>query len=134
MIVRNLICQRVCCVLHFPYILLISLTALAGGILNTFERFLIPALTPVLLNLSLIAAAALLLADRSGMVPVTALAWGVLIAGFAQLFLQIPALMRLGLITKATLGLAAQLALGRIIETDDSYFVRIIGCTDKFTD
>jgi putative peptidoglycan lipid II flippase len=86
----------------FPYILLISLTALAGGILNTFERFLIPALTPVLLNLSLIAVA-LLLADHLT-VPVTALAWGVLIAGFAQLFLQIPALMRLGLMPRPRWG------------------------------
>jgi len=77
----------------FPYILLISLTALSGGILNTFERFLIPALTPVLLNISLIAAA-LLLAGRM-QVPVTALAWGVLAAGFVQLLLQIPALVRL---------------------------------------
>jgi putative peptidoglycan lipid II flippase len=86
----------------FPYIMLISLTALAGGILNTFERFLIPALTPVLLNLSLIAAA-LLLADRM-QVPVTALAWGVLVAGFAQLLLQIPALMRLGLMPRPRWG------------------------------
>jgi len=86
----------------FPYIMLISLTALAGGILNTFERFLIPALTPVLLNLSLIAAA-LLLADHL-QVPVTALAWGVLAAGFAQLMLQIPALMRLGLMPRPRWG------------------------------
>ena len=43
----------------FPYILLISLTALSGGILNTFDRFLLPALTPVLLNVALIAAAVL---------------------------------------------------------------------------
>jgi putative peptidoglycan lipid II flippase len=86
----------------FPYILLISLTALAGGILNTFERFLIPALTPVLLNLSLIAAA-LLLADHLA-VPVTALAWGVLAAGFVQLILQIPALMRLGLVPRPRWG------------------------------
>jgi len=86
----------------FPYILLISLTALAGGILNTFERFLIPALTPVLLNLSLIAAA-LLLADHMA-VPVTALAWGVLLAGFAQLLLQIPALMRMGLMPRPRWG------------------------------
>lgn len=86
----------------FPYILLISLTALAGGILNTFERFLIPALTPVLLNLSLIAAA-LLLAGRM-QVPVTALAWGVLAAGVAQLLLQIPALMRLGLMPRPRWG------------------------------
>ncbi len=82
----------------FPYIMLISLTALAGGILNTFERFLVPALTPVLLNLSLIAAA-LLLAEYLE-VPITALAWGVLVAGFAQLLLQVPALMRLGLMPR----------------------------------
>ena len=86
----------------FPYILFISLTALAGGILNTFERFLIPALTPVLLNLSLIAAA-LLLANRLA-VPVTALAWGVLLAGIVQFLLQIPALMRLGLMPRPKWG------------------------------
>jgi putative peptidoglycan lipid II flippase len=86
----------------FPYVMLISLTALAGGILNTFERFLIPALTPVLLNLSLIAAA-LLLADHLE-VPVTALAWGVLAAGFAQLLVQIPALMRMGLMPRPRWG------------------------------
>ena len=40
----------------FPYILFISLTAFAGGILNTYKQFVVPALTPVLLNLSLIAA------------------------------------------------------------------------------
>jgi putative peptidoglycan lipid II flippase len=86
----------------FPYIMLISLTALAGGILNTFERFLVPALTPVLLNLSLIASA-LLLADHLE-VPITALAWGVLAAGFAQLLLQVPALMRLGLMPRPRWG------------------------------
>jgi len=86
----------------FPYIMLISLTALAGGILNTFERFLIPALTPVLLNLSLIAAALLLAGHLE--VPVYALAWGVLAAGFAQLLVQIPALMRLGLMPRPRWG------------------------------
>jgi putative peptidoglycan lipid II flippase len=86
----------------FPYILLISLTALAGGILNTYERFLIPALTPVLLNISLIAAALLLAGHMQ--VPVTALAWGVLAAGIAQLLLQVPALMRLGLMPRPRWG------------------------------
>jgi len=86
----------------FPYIMLISLTALAGGILNTFERFLVPALTPVLLNLSLIAAALLLAGHLE--VPVTALAWGVLAAGFIQLMVQIPALMRLGLMPRPRWG------------------------------
>jgi putative peptidoglycan lipid II flippase len=86
----------------FPYILLISLTALAGGILNTFDRFLIPALTPVLLNLSLIATAVLLSARME--VPVMALAWGVLLAGTVQLLVQAPALMRLGLLPRPRWG------------------------------
>jgi len=47
----------------FPYLLFISMTALAAGILNSFSRFAIPAFTPVLLNLSLIGTA-LLLAPR----------------------------------------------------------------------
>jgi putative peptidoglycan lipid II flippase len=86
----------------FPYILLISLTALAGGILNTFDRFLIPALTPVLLNLSLIAAAVLLSGRME--VPVRALAWGVLVAGILQLAIQIPALRHLGLLPRPRWG------------------------------
>ena len=86
----------------FPYILLISLTALAGGILNTFERFLVPALTPVLLNVSLIAAAVLFSGRMD--VPVKALAWGVLAAGIAQLLVQVPVLMRLGLMPRPRWG------------------------------
>lgn len=86
----------------FPYILLISLTALAGGILNTFDRFLVPALTPALLNISLILAAVLLSGRLE--VPVKALAWGVLIAGIAQLAVQVPALIRLGLLPRPRWG------------------------------
>jgi len=86
----------------FPYILLISLTALAGGILNTFDRFLVPALTPVFLNLSLIAAA--LGFSQHFTVPVVALAWGVLAAGVAQLLFQWPALARLGLVPRPRWG------------------------------
>ncbi|MBT8063543.1 MAG: murein biosynthesis integral membrane protein MurJ [Gammaproteobacteria bacterium] len=86
----------------FPYILLISLTALAGGILNTFDRFLVPALTPVLLNVSLILAA-VVFSERME-VPVKALAWGVLAAGIAQLAIQVPALMRLGLMPRPRWG------------------------------
>jgi len=86
----------------FPYILLISLTALAGGILNTFDRFLVPALTPVLLNLSLIAAAVLLSSRLE--VPVMALAWGVFAAGVVQLAVQVPALARLGLLPRPRWG------------------------------
>lgn len=86
----------------FPYILFISLTALAAGILNTFERFLVPAATPILLNIALISAA-LLLADRFDE-PVKALAWGVLAAGVLQFAVQIPALARLGLLPRPRWG------------------------------
>lgn len=84
--------------LTFPYLLLISLTAFSGSVLNTWNRFAIPAFTPVLLNLSLIGAAVLLtpLMDE----PAMALAWGVLIAGAAQLLFQVPFLVQLGLMPR----------------------------------
>lgn len=84
--------------LTFPYLLLISMTALAGSILNTLGRFAVPAFTPVLLNLSLIGCA-LLLAPRLDE-PVMALAWGVLIAGVAQLTFQLPFLAREGVLPR----------------------------------
>ena len=86
----------------FPYILLISMTAMAGGILNTLKRFAVPAFTPVLLNLSMIGCA-LWLSPRLE-VPVTALAWGVLIAGIAQLLFQLPFLYRAGLLPRPRWG------------------------------
>ena len=79
----------------FPYIFFISLVAMAAGILNTYGKFGAAAFTPVLLNLSMIGSALWLaphLAD-----PVMGLAWGVLIAGVAQLLFQLPFLARLGL-------------------------------------
>jgi len=78
----------------FPYLLFISLTALAGSILNIRQRFAVPALTPVLLNFSLIAAAVWLSPHMEN--PVYALAWGVFIAGIAQLGFQIPFLIKAG--------------------------------------
>lgn len=86
----------------FPYILLISLAGFAGGILNSFSRFALPALSPVLLNLALIAAAlwlAPLFAE-----PVQALAWGVFIGGVLQLGMQVPGLMALGLLPRPRWG------------------------------
>ena len=80
----------------FPYILFISLTSFAAGILNTYGRFGIPAFTPVLLNVSLIGAA-VWLAPRMAQ-PVTALAWGVLVAGVVQLLFQLPFLSQLRLL------------------------------------
>lgn len=87
--------------LTFPYLLFIGLTALAAAILNTYGRFGIPALTPVLLNLALIGCA-LWLAPLMKQ-PILALAWGVLIAGIAQLAFQIPFLARLGLLPRPRL-------------------------------
>lgn len=89
--------------LTFPYIFFISLTAFSGAILNSFGRFAVPAITPVLLNLSMIAAA-LYLAPLLD-VPVQALAFGVLLAGVLQLLVQIPALTRLGLLPRLKLDL-----------------------------
>ena len=78
----------------FPYIFFISLTALAGGILNTFGKFAVPAFTPVLLNLCIISFAIYLSPQLEE--PVTALAWAVLAAGALQLLFQFPFLLRLG--------------------------------------
>jgi putative peptidoglycan lipid II flippase len=82
----------------FPYLLFISLTAMAGGILNTWQRFTVPAFTPVLLNLSLIACAVWLAPHLER--PVMALAIGVFIAGVLQLLFQLPFLLRLRLIPR----------------------------------
>ncbi|MEA3274800.1 MAG: murein biosynthesis integral membrane protein MurJ [Pseudomonadota bacterium] len=84
--------------LTFPYLLFISLTAFAGGILNTYERFGVPAFTPVLLNISMIACALWLAPEMER--PIVALAWGVFIAGVAQLAFQLPFLARLRLLPR----------------------------------
>ncbi|MEP6939805.1 MAG: murein biosynthesis integral membrane protein MurJ [Rudaea sp.] len=81
----------------FPFLMLVSLTALAGGVLNSFHRFALPAITPVILNLCMIAAA--LWFAPSFAVPISSLAWAVLVAGILQLLLQLPALRGLGLLT-----------------------------------
>ena len=84
--------------LVFPYLLFISLTAFAGSILYAYNRFAVPAFTPVLLNLSLISCALWLSPQMTE--PVVALAWGVLIAGVAQLTFQLPFLNKLGLLPR----------------------------------
>lgn len=78
----------------FPYILFISLTALAAGILNSHGRFSIPALAPALLNLSFIVAALFVAPHLER--PVMALAWGALVGGVLQLGLQWPVLRHIG--------------------------------------
>lgn len=105
----------------FPYILLISLTAFGGAILNSHGRFAAFAFAPALLNLSMIGCA-VWLAPRLAE-PVYALAWGVVLGGLAQLAWQIAALIRYGQLprlriprlnpqVKRTLKLTGQGALG----------------------
>ena len=86
----------------FPYILFISLTGFAGSMLNTYDRFGVPAFTPVLLNLILISMA-LWVAPMMDE-PIMALAWGVFIAGAAQLLFQFPFLARLRLMPRPRWG------------------------------
>lgn len=82
----------------FPYLFLISLTAFAGAVLNSYNNFAIPAFTPVLLNLTLISAAVFMAPLFTQ--PVIALAWGVFIAGVVQFFFQLPFLLKLGLLPR----------------------------------
>ncbi len=90
----------------FPYLFFISLTAFAGGVLNSCGKFAIPAITPVLLNLTMIAAA-LWLAPQMAQ-PVVGLAWGVFIAGVIQLSFQIPFLRQIKLLPRPRWGWAAR--------------------------
>ncbi|MBI4988109.1 MAG: murein biosynthesis integral membrane protein MurJ [Rhodocyclales bacterium] len=87
----------------FPYILFISLVSLAGGILNTWSRFAVPAFTPVLLNLSFIGMA--LFAAPYFDPPVLALAWAVFLGGILQLALQLPFLAKIGMLPRFSLSL-----------------------------
>ncbi|MDO9476875.1 MAG: murein biosynthesis integral membrane protein MurJ [Pseudohongiella sp.] len=82
----------------FPYLFLISMTAFAGSILNSYDRFAVPAITPSLLNISLIGSA-LLLSPYFDQ-PEIALAWGVMIAGISQFLFQLPFLVRMQLMPK----------------------------------
>jgi putative peptidoglycan lipid II flippase len=82
----------------FPYLLFISLTGFCGAILNTYGRFAVPAYTPVLLNLSLIAAAVFWAPTMPE--PALGLAMGVMLAGVLQLLFQLPSLHALKLTPK----------------------------------
>ena len=88
----------------FPYILFMSLVALAGGVLNTWNRFAVPAFTPVLLNLSFIAMA--LFAAPWFERPVIALGWSVFIGGALQLAFQLPSLKRINMLPRFALNVS----------------------------
>ena len=82
----------------FPYILFMSLVALAGGVLNTWSRFSVPAFTPVLLNISFIVMA--LLAAPYFDPPVLVLGWAVFLGGALQLAFQVPSLRKIGMLPR----------------------------------
>jgi putative peptidoglycan lipid II flippase len=86
----------------FPYIGFMSMVALASGVLNTWRQFMVPAFTPVLLNLSVIGAALVLVPvlRGHGVEPIYALAAGVMIGGVLQLGMQLPALLRIGMLPR----------------------------------
>ncbi|MDE2419166.1 MAG: murein biosynthesis integral membrane protein MurJ [Burkholderiales bacterium] len=93
----------------FPYIGFMSMVALSSGVLNTWRRFAVPAATPVLLNIAMIFAAWLLapwLRER-GIEPIYALGVGVIAGGVLQLGVQIPALLRMGMLPHIGIRLAA---------------------------
>jgi putative peptidoglycan lipid II flippase len=79
-----------------PYIFFISLVAVAAGILNTYNKFWVPAFAPILLNLCFIGGA-LWLAPYCNP-PILALAWAVFVAGFVQLAFQVPFLKKIGML------------------------------------
>jgi len=87
----------------FPYILCMSLVAMAAGILNTWSKFALPAFTPVLLNIAMIGGT-WLLADHFNP-PVLALAWAVFLGGLLQLGIQVPALARIGMLPRFSFSL-----------------------------
>lgn len=89
--------------LTFPYLFFISLVALAAGILNTHNRFAVPAFTPVMLNVSFIIGAAFLAPYFDP--PVMVLGWAVFAGGVLQLVLQVPFLARIGLLPRWKLNL-----------------------------
>lgn len=78
----------------FPYLMFISLTSLAGGVLNAYGRFAVPAFTPVILNVCLIAT---MYIDASS---VQVLAYAVFAAGILQFVFQLPSMKLLDLLPR----------------------------------
>jgi putative peptidoglycan lipid II flippase len=85
----------------FPYIACMSFVALAGGVLNTWRQFKIPAFTPVLLNLSFIFATLVLVNYLEQ--PIYAMAIAVCVGGLLQVGIQIPALIKIGMLPRISM-------------------------------
>jgi putative peptidoglycan lipid II flippase len=92
----------------FPFLLLVSLAAVAMGILNSLKHFFIPAIAPAGFNLSIILAGVVAapLMPRIGMEPIVSIAIGAVIGGLLQIGIQIPLLLKEGLRYRPTLNLA----------------------------
>ena len=88
----------------FPYLFLVSLVAFSGSILNSYQKFSLPALTPLFYNLSLITAAVWFAPKFE--LPIYAIAWGVFAAGIIQVLIQIPTLVSMGLLPKFKLNMS----------------------------
>jgi putative peptidoglycan lipid II flippase len=93
--------------LMFPYISFMAFVALAGGVLNTWREFKIPAFTPVLLNIASILASLFLQQHLER--PIYAMAIAVFVGGVLQVAIQIPALVRIGMLPKLSWNPAAGL-------------------------
>ncbi|MGB9991177.1 murein biosynthesis integral membrane protein MurJ [Pseudoduganella rhizocola] len=87
--------------LMFPYIACMSFVALSGGILNTWRQFKIPAFTPVLLNISLIAGIVFLAPWLEQ--PIYAQAIAVMVGGLLQVAIQVPALVKIGMLPRLSI-------------------------------
>src|SRR5471032_1468685 len=96
--------------LMFPYISFMAFVAMAGGILNTWREFKIPAFTPVLLNVAFIASSLFLQSHLEQ--PIYAMAIAVFVGGILQVAVQIPALVRIGMLPRLSLNPAIGLSDG----------------------
>jgi putative peptidoglycan lipid II flippase len=85
----------------FPYIVCMSFVVMAGGVLNTWREFKIPAFTPVLWNLSSIFFSLFLVKYFD--VPIYSMAVAVCVGGILQVSLQIPALRRIGMLPRLSI-------------------------------
>ena len=81
-----------------PFLLTVALAAAVMGILNTYNRFFVPALAPAFFNVFSVLAGIFLspLMPRIGQEPITAMAIGSLLGGLSQLLVQTPSLYGCG--------------------------------------
>ncbi len=82
----------------FPYLFFITMTALCSSVLNVFGKFGIPAMTPCILNITLIAA--VLIFGRGSTDPNRVLAFGMVAGGVLQLLFELPFVYRIGMLVR----------------------------------